>query len=245
MSDPGVLAALREDPSQTSASLNLSEAHLRALISAGSFTTARPAMTTSHTQQSLAGQIAAMEVGTLFPPEGQGQFPAPGELPPTAVTPHGVPSGGAPQAAPTAVTPHAAPIGHAPMPIPAGPRPASPFSAPQPGRVPTGRTPAVGPTPMVAPNSRIPSAPIIATPWTSGVPTARGPVPPPSSKGQAPSPQGGVRGDGTGQQQRGGPCSGRVTCCCAIEVAVASIVADVSATAQAAITAITAIAGFD
>jgi hypothetical protein len=252
-SEESVLQALRNDPAQISTPLNLSDAHLRALISAGSFTTARPAFTTSTPQQSLAHQIAAMDVGTLFPPEGQGQFPTPGELPPVVVAPHS-----APTAAPVA--------GTAPRPISPQPKapvstPAAPVASgsPQPRSTPKA-TPISG-----QPQSPQPQRPPTTTP-TSGQPQS--PQAPISTSGPAPTVSGtsqGTPAGGSGQtpgqaaqssgadqipeqvaEQSPSPCFQQTfegTSCCPCLVAMVSIVAELSTVTQTALTAITALAG--
>jgi hypothetical protein len=252
--DDGVLRALQYDPTRIRKPLNLSEPQLRALISAGSFSTVRPVMTTSVAGHSLANQIAAMDVESLFPPEGQGQFPTPGELPPSPIaspvagvpprpTPPS-PTGEAPQAsAPTAAAPHisGAPVAH---------------SAPQSNKTPQAPTAAPGHTP---------ASPVAST-GTQQTGTGR-----PSDGGQTAS---SGSGDDLGQQtgsasdqtpgsgQQMGSASGQdagqtfqaypapfigvpaSSCCCgACPTAMIAIVAQLSTTAQAGITAITAIAG--
>ncbi len=254
--DGGVLQALQQDPTRISKPLNLSEPQLRALISAGSFSTLRPVMTTSVPVHSLASQIATMDVESLFPPEGQGQF-APGELPPSpAAAPHSVP--------------RAAPIAGVP------PRPTAPSSgggpAPHSG-APTASAPqaSTAPAAHTAPQaSHTPKAPT-ATPgtgFTPAAPVASAGTPqagttPPSSGGQTSSSGGGQDfGQQTGSMLgQAGPAFGQYAgqtlqsfrapsvgvtapgCCGASHIATIAIVAQLSTTAQAGITAITAIAG--
>lgn len=244
-SEDAVLRALQNDPSQIGKPLNLSDAHLRALISAGSFTTERPAFTTSTPQQSLAHQIATMDVGTLFPPEGQGQFPTPGELPPIVV---------APQAAPAA-----APLpGTVPRPI--SPQPKAPVSTPATPRSTPKATPISGQPqspqsqrPPAAPTSGQPQSPQAPTYTPGTTPTSNGTpqgTPAPSASGQTPGqPVQSSGSDGTPEQAvqtSPAPCFQETLegeSCCPYLVAMVSIVAELSTVTQTALTAITAIAG--
>jgi hypothetical protein len=173
-SDAHVLDALRTDPASVREPLNLSDAHLRALISAGSFTTARPVVTTSHTEALQSNAVAALEVGTLFPPDGQGQFPPPGDLPgAAAVVPH------APPAAPSRSSQPPNPtLGYGPnaTPSPGAGIPSS-GQAPGAGRTPlpgagipsSGQVPGAGRTPSVfqVPHG-IPLAPAHTAPQAQG-----------------------------------------------------------------------------
>jgi hypothetical protein len=238
-SDAGVLNALRDDPASVRGPLNLSDAQLRALISAGSFTTARPVVTTSHTEASQPNAIATLEVGTLFPPEGEGQFPAPGELPGSVgVAPH------APHATPTASPTSSQP----PHPVPSrspiaahSPDAGAPSSTQAPG---AGRTPARGQVPQSVPRA----APHIAPQAQGATPRAvpRAVTPQATaviSTGSGESNEEIVATDWDDQGSSGilpEPC----TCDCGVcETAIVSIVAEVTAAAQTAITSITAIAG--
>ncbi len=261
--DGGVLQALQQDPTRITKPLNLSEPQLRALISAGSFSTVRPVMTTSVPVHSLANQIATMDVESLFPPEGQGEF-SPGELPPpTAAAPHSVPS--------------ASPIAGAP-PRPAAPTPSA-GQAPHSG-APTAAAPQASTAPAAhsAPGAGFtPAAPVTSTgtPQTGTTPLPGDGQTSSSDGGQGSSQQTGSASNqppGTGQtgdfgQQTGSmlgqavPTSGQYagqtlqlfrapsagvtapSCCGASHIATIAIVAQLSTTAQAGITAITAIAG--
>ncbi len=256
--DDGVLRALQHDPTQIRKPLNLSEPQLRALISAGSFSTVRPVMTTSVPVNSLASQIATMDVESLFPPEGQGQF-VPGELPPSpAAAPHSVPTA-APHSVPTAAphsVPTAAPIAGVP------PRSAAPSQSG--GQAPHSGTPQSSHTPQ-APTTTpgtgfTPAAPVTS----SGTPQAG--TSPPSDGGQTSSSGAGedsgqqtgstsdqyapgqyASGQYAGQTLQAFPASSvgvpAAGCCGSSQIAMIAIVAQLSTTAQAGITAITAIAG--
>jgi hypothetical protein len=116
-SDSGVLTALQNDPARIRKPLQLSEAQVRALLSASAFSTARPALTTSRPENPVADAAALQlgTLGTLLPPEGQGAFPGTGELPPPQAapsvghTPHGTPHGSIPRTPSTPQTPRHSP----------------------------------------------------------------------------------------------------------------------------------------
>jgi hypothetical protein len=234
---------------------------LRALISAGSFTTARPAASTSRSEASQASAIAALEVGTLFPPEGQGQLPAPGELPPNVVAPHApanspnqsqppksiptTPAAQAPQVLPHTpqVAPHAPQSAGAPQPQHGTPGAITPRAV-----TPRGVTPAVRPTPG-PPNGSVTSEAPGRNPagsyepagWSGGS----------DSNGQG---GGGLQSPFSGDAKIDAlqtfselvPTSQSCGCNCGVcETALVSIVAQVTAAAQVAISSITAIAQMD
>jgi len=222
--------------------LNLSEAQVRALISAGSFTTTRPVATTSKPRETLAGQIATMQMGTLLPPEGQGGFTL-AELPPVAKAPRvspvsppvssrapqpkGTQPGTGPIAQPAAPKPvPAAPVSHVTTPaakVPGVPKPpGAPMFVPHPpGPIPTGSP---GPSTSNG-GSRQGSGETTQTPQEPCEPT-----------------QGGAAVQSASQYIQG-PCG--QSSCCACATAMIAIVAEISTTAQAAITAITAMAGMN
>jgi hypothetical protein len=260
--DDGVLQALRNDPVRIRKPLNLSEAQLRALISAGSFSTARPVVSTSQPVHSLASQIAAIDVGTLFPPEGQGQFPTPGELPPIVVAPRSVPvatpvAGVAPRPTPPSPASGQAPYTSAPVASAPQPRgtPVAP-SAPQSTQTPQATA--------VPGTSRTPATPVASTGTPqagTGTPSAGGQASSSGTGGESgQTSQGSGLAESSAQQQGSafGQSAGQTVqvlpaplvgvptavCCGACSTAMISIVAELSTTAQAAITAITAIAGF-
>jgi hypothetical protein len=258
--DSGVLSALRDNPATIRTPLNLSDAHLRALISAGSFTSARPAATTSRVEESLASNVAAMQVATLFPPEGQGQFPTAGELPPVAPVPHAAPSR-VPAAAPRH-TPAAAPLGHAPAAAPHSTPPQPHSGSPQHKGAPKGVTPRSTPgfapsfsgTPGGTPGPTSTGTPGTTTNGTPGTGTGSTGTTSGGSGQSSGTPSGAGGETGFVQQQAvsgGTPVSSAVQatsdcgCCGSCEVAITSIVAEVATTAQTAIAAITAIAGLN
>jgi hypothetical protein len=230
-SDGSVLGALQDDPARIRKPLQLSEAQVRALISAGAFSSARPAKTTSEPQSANADSAELLQfgtlgtLGTLLPPEGSGAFPAPGELPPvpTAPTP--------PQATtPSTVTPRPVPQAHVPRTAPAvAPRPATPRSAVTPRAAFPGSTPRAG------------------TPTTVGSVTLNtGLASSPGNSRHASASPGALR------QTRipgGIPVAGRIAAQpadgCSCDAALLAIVAQVSATAHATLTALTAIASLD
>jgi hypothetical protein len=235
-SDAGVLNALRDDPASVRGPLNLSDAQLRALISAGSFTTARPVVTTSHTEASQPNTLAALEIGTLFPPEGQGQFPTPGELPGSVVV--------APHAAPTASPTSSQPPHSVPSRSPLAahsPDASAPSSAHAPG---AGRTPAVGQAPQSTPRAPQHTAPQAQGATPRAVPravTPQGPTVISTGSGESIEE---IAATGCDDQGSSGTPPEPCTCDCGVcETAIVSIVAEVTAAAQTAITSITAIAG--
>lgn len=248
--DAGVLSALRNNPATIQTRLNLSEAHLRALISAGSFTSARPAATTSRAEESLSNNVAAIEVATLFPPEGQGQF-ASGELPPVApvssTAPAQVPAS-APRQAP-AVAPSGG--GSAPT---AAPHSKPPQGAPQ-GVTPRS-TPSFVPSFSGGPGSTTAPGTTTGTPGSGTSGTGNGTPGTTGATGVSSNTSSGG-GSEAGLMQQGptvawtpttwavqaAPASSDCGCCGSSEVAITSIVAEVATTAETAIAAITAIAG--
>ena len=244
-SDGEVLAALQDNPESMRQPLELSDGQVRALISASAFTSANPVHTSSRAEDPVGDTNNLMELGTLgtlLPPEGSGSFPAPGDLPPAPVSPIAAaptPSAPSPKAVP-GVAPHGtSPFASAPQSAapnhsasPAHtPQAASPVSAPQ--ASPTASTPS-----SAAPAS---SAPAFAAPGRGAGPSAG------SSQPIATAPSGAsgtigqvVQSCGTTPIQA---TSG--VCGCSCDVGILAIVAEVSATAQAAITAITALAGMN
>jgi hypothetical protein len=268
-SDSGVLSALQDDPESMRQPLDLSEAQVRALISASAFTSAKPVRTTSRAEDPVGDTTNLMDLGTLgtlLPPEGSGAFPAPGDLPPVlgapvAVAPqhatptgNGAPKGVPPSSPPVTIAPqHAAPTSPPMTPVPQSAAPAqtaSPTAPPQ------------AASPVFAPQAGT------TAPQASAVPVSYGPVSatPVASPGQAyGSPQqtlstaAGEQGTAGQVEESDGtapipivtaPTLQRFTvptasgsCGCSCDVGMIAIVAQVSSTAQAAITAITAIAG--
>jgi hypothetical protein len=235
-SDSSILTALQDDPARIRKPLQLSEAQVRALISAGAFSTARRARTTSEPENAVANSTELMQfgtlgtLGTLLPPEGSGAFPAPGELPPAPV-------------APTFAAPS-----HTPS-VPGAPRAATP----SPGNAPRSRVPAV--TPAAVPRTTTPQAPsrTPASPLTPSAPRQGSGSPAvatgstsvtvastgPNANQQAQM----MRTPGTaatGLRKASAPSS-----CCSCDTGMVAITAQVSTTAQATITAITAIADLD
>jgi hypothetical protein len=258
--DAGVLSALRDNPATIQARLNLSDAHLRALISAGSFTSARPAATTSRAEESLSNDVAAIEVATLFPPEGQGQF-ASGELPPVApvssTAPAQVPAS-APRQGP-AVAPSgggAAPTA-APHSKPPQPHSASPQAKGAPQGVTPRSTPSFVPSFSGGPGSTTAPGTTTGTPGsgTSGTGNGTPGVTTGATGVSSNTSSGGGSEAGLVQQGptatwtpttwavQAAPASSDCGCCGSSEVAITSIVAEVTTTAETAIAAITAIAG--
>jgi hypothetical protein len=237
-SDSGVLNALQDDPARMRKPLQLSEAQVRALISASAFSTARPARTTSQPENAVVKSAELMQfgtlgtLGTLLPPEGSGAFPAPGELPPQPAAPASVaPGHHAPSApgTPRAVTPSpgtgpTAPQSHVPA--------ATPTAVPRAG---TPQTPSRTPAPSVTPSasSQGSGTPAVGIGSTSVMVASNG-----SSTVQAQV----MRAPGTtavGFRKATAPSG----CCC--DTGMVAIAAQVSTTAQTTITAITAIAGLD
>ena len=268
-SDGGVLAALQDDPESMRQPLELSEAQVHALISASAFTSDKPVHTTSRAEDPVGDTTNLMELGTLgtlLPPEGSGAFPAPGELPPAPVAPvapiavtptYPVPPKGTPRVAP----PSFPPMTHVPQsaaptqpPTPTSPS-TSPTTSPSqvistPARAPYG-SPAMGPRSYGSP---VVSSPVYATTGGSRGPASGGPQ-------QTVTASTGAQGTSGQVVQRYGtaqtttiPASNTPSftvptapgsCGCACEVGMIAIVAQLSATAQSAITAITAIAGMN
>jgi hypothetical protein len=256
---------LRDDPARIRKPLQLSQAQVRALISAGAFSTARPAKTTSQSENSVDNLAELMQfgtlgtLGTLLPPEGSGAFPAPGDLPPAPVAPTAtVPSHQAPSAnvTPPATAPpsRAAPQSHVPLPTsPRGGRPvlAGPTAS---GAPVVSVTPSASGSPGAAPRQTPAAAPSAST-MGSGSP----------AKGVgstvvtvAPISTNGVTDESSGNQQQSvgpglvgrvvavrGPRATTSRSCCSCDTGMVAIAAQVSATAQSTITALTAIAGLE
>lgn len=252
--DSAARAALRDDPAQMRKPLRLSEAQVRALISASSFSTARPVVTTSAEGGLLATTGDAL-LGTLLPPEGSG-FPSTSELPPQTggITP-----------APAHGTPHAAP--HHAGPISPNVRPTPQHGAPT--ATPGAPTRGSGPT---VPQGSMPQTPASQAPATGG--TASGMTPAGSGTGGAVATQGSpacngpvstgtLSGNGAVEVGQEGVTHGaeaaqdgsvtvgvvrgkRLTACrCSCDVAMTALVGQVSATAQTTLTGITAIASLN
>ena len=237
---------------------------MRALISGGAFSTARRAVTTSQPTEAAADEISDPNLGTLLPPEGQGQLPGTGELPPPiGPAPQGeTPRAPSPASSAPRLTPAAVPSGRAPLtsaPVSSAPRISSP--APQ-SSTPQSSTPQSS-----APKSLTPAAASSGSTAQGSVPTQAGNGTSSSTGGFSTSSSaattlpGSVSDDGQNYGQTGqisiGQTSGRslVTpgqntfgqapvnnCCCSSHLAMISLVAQVSTTAQASLTAITAIA---
>ena len=247
-SNKGILNALQNDPARIRQPLQLSEAHVRALMSAGGFSAVRPALTTSQSQYAAATEGSVGPMGTLQPPEGFG-LPGSGEIPPviafpnspttTVPAPSGRPKGPAPTKAPN---PTANPNPGAntqsnpnpnPAPMSGGPGPASKSQGPS----------------QTSPSNATPATASPTTTVLGGTPSNQGMtgVPSQSVSTVTPAPNGyaGV----PSQAQRNtetvygsSPGMTRTAGCCASELAMLAIFAQVSTTAQTAITAITAIA---
>ncbi|HEV2578999.1 MAG TPA: hypothetical protein VGU25_17470 [Acidobacteriaceae bacterium] len=245
--DSGVLSALQNDPSQIRKPLQLSDAQMRALISASSFTTDRPVRTTSQPEPAVGNAADLMELGTLgtlLPPEGSGAFPTPADLPPGPVTPKTVaPVHVSPRPQPAPQTPprsgpvapqHGGPIPVSPSPAPLSPSPQS--STPQ-------GTPSV-PRSSVTPGSstQTPATPSSVTvPGSQQVSTATSSGTPQSAS----QPQVYTAMPTLFTQVPGLPMTLKPGGCCGCEVGMVALTAQLSATAQAALTAITAIAGLE
>jgi hypothetical protein len=261
-SDGGVLSALQDDPESMRQPLNLSEAQVRALISASAFTSDKPVRTTSRAEDPVGDTTNLMELGTLgtlLPPEGSGAFPAPGDLPPAPVSPvtvapqhaatpgNGVPKEAPPSSPPVTIAPKSAAPAGPPMTSPAtpttSPQAATPVSAPQ--ASPT--APSVSVAPMSS--GSVSATPVAMTGQTTGSPqktvsTSRGVQGTvgqvDESYGTAPVPMVTAPTIQTFTVPTAtGPCR------CSCDVGMIAIMAQVSATAQSAITAITAIAGMN
>ena len=234
----GVLSALQNDPSQIRKPLQLSDAQMHALISASSFTTERPVRTTSQPEAAVGNPADLMELGTLgtlLPPEGSGAFPSPAELPPVPVAPKTVAPVPSPRTAPQ-MPPRS---GHVPAAPPyTGPTPVSPYPAPlspslQPS-TPQG-TPSVPRSPVTpgTPASVVPGSPQGAGASSSGTPQS------------ASQPQVYVATPTQFMQAPDLRITPGTRSCCGCEVGMVALTAQLSATAQAAVTAITAIAGLE
>ena len=212
--DTGVIAALRNDPSQLPKSLDLSEEHMNALQSASAFVVppagakraAKPAATSlSFGQRAMAATVAPD--GTLLPPEGSGGGPAVLTLPPMAPVTAPV----APIPAP--IAPIGAPVAKPPVPTPA------PVSKPPTAPPPQPPVP-VTPPPVTAP-FMAPFAPV-HSPATDYPPQGRTYDPPQPVQTLVAAVAG---------------------CECDCSVAITALVSTVSMTAHTALTALTAIAG--
>jgi len=169
-SDSGVLSALQDDPESMRQPLDLSEAQVRALISASAFTSDKPVRTTSRAEDPVGDTTNLMDLGTLgtlLPPEGSGAFPAPGDLPP-------------PPAAPLAVAPqHAAPPGN-------GAPKVAPPSSPPVTIAPQSAAPASPPV-TIAPQSPAPTGPPKTPAPQSAAPAqTASPASPPSTQAASP-----------------------------------------------------------
>ncbi len=266
-SDGGVLAALQDDPESMRQPLELSEAQVHALISASAFTSDKPVHTTSRAEDPVGDTTNLMELGTLgtlLPPEGSGAFPAPGELPPVPVSPaapiavtptYPVPPKGTPRVAP----PSNPPMTHAPQ-----------SAAPTQPPTPTAPSPSTSPSQVISTPARTPYGSPAAVPRSYGSPVVYSPAyattvvsrgPASGSPQQTITTSSGAQGTSGQAVQRYGtaqtttiPASNTPSftvptapgsCGCACEVGMIAIVAQLSATAQSAITAITAIAGMN
>jgi hypothetical protein len=142
--DPADLSALSENPALSLQPKQLGDAHLRALISAGAFSSVKPAATTSEPDFAFVAGGAPTGLGTLQPPEGSGDLPDPNELPPTLApvnTPVPVPS------KTPALNPAPPPIGPVPNPAPKG------GNSPGPGAVPLAGPPPHGLSQSPSPKS--------------------------------------------------------------------------------------------
>jgi hypothetical protein len=265
-SDGGILSALQDNPESMRQPLDLSEAQVRALISASAFTSDKPVRTTSRAEDPVGNLTNLMELGTLgtlLPPEGSGAFPAPGELPPAPLAPKSIaPQNSAPTAPPT-VTPPSSPSA---TPVPQSAAPTSPPATPAPQSAAPTQPSAPTSAPQAAPT---PVSTTVAAPQSSGTPVSSSPVATSGAgTGQTSgSPQQTVAmpagSQGTGGQaeescgtalaptlpapniQRISVPAATGPCGCSCDVGMIAIVAQVSTTAQAAITAITAIAGMN
>jgi hypothetical protein len=212
-------------------------------------------------------------LGTLLPPEGSGAFPMPAELPPTLTAPITTPPRQAPKVAPAVhggapPKPQVPSSGNTPVGgntpggnPPLGTAPSSPSRTPTPqaGLAPTGQP--TGRTPIsYSPSATVSSNPVQSTPSPGNGGSSPGYSN--SSPGDSSPAQGSSTAD-TGNQvaENSAPAQsqpmslratqmynvpesmGRCGCGCSCDVGMIAVVAQVSATAQAAITAITAIAG--
>jgi hypothetical protein len=246
--DSGILSALQDDPARIRKPLQLSEAQVRALVSAGSFTSGRPARTTSQAEAAVTDPAVLMQLGTLgtlLPPEGSGAFPSPADLPPpqsapAAVAPvHAAPSPQATPAAPQSRGP--APGSHSPSATPGSPAPRSvtpqsPSTAPQSGASPGSS----GQTPGTPSGGAVPASGSQGSPASSS-----GAQPSASQTGGSSTPIQTQPTQTPGNLVVGLPQAPRLRGCCGCEVGMIALTAQTSATAQAALTAITAIAALD
>jgi len=218
--DTGVIAALRNDPSQLPKSLDLSEEHINALQSASAFVvpSAAPkpaAKGLSFGQRAMATTPAP---AALLPPEGTGGGPAVLTLPPMA-----------PVAAPVA-------------PIPA---PVAPIGAPvAPVVAPVAKPPVTPPAPVSKPPTASPKPPVTVTPppVTAPVMAPSAPVVAPFAPVYSPPPQGRTYDPPQPVQTLVAAVAG---CECDCSVAITAIVSSVSMTANTALTALTAMASFE
>ncbi len=257
-SDGGVLAALRDDPESMRQPLELSEAQVHALISAGAFTSDKPVKTTSVAEDPVGDTTNLMELGTLgtlLPPEGSGAFPAPGELPPAPITPIAVAPTYAP---PPSGIPKTAPPSSPPVtPVPQSAAPAQPSTPTSPPRA----TPTQSFAPQLVPPAtpQVPSAPVAPSPVYPTLGVSTGPTPG-SPQQTVTTSSAAQTANGTVVQRYGTALTATIppsntssftvptapgSCSCSCEVEMIAIVAQLSATAQSAITAIAAIAGMN